>query len=139
MTKHHKPLSSILLSRLQIHDGNSRWDAISHCVTSILRRLKHAIRRREDFESQRQELVVWLTEIDLRLTNVEHLSQQGNHEKLTEIRVRNILRRTVLLLHLTLRKLLLSYGIWLVVRAAISFSSNSGRSLYLVAGGAGKN
>ncbi|XP_077969764.1 nesprin-1-like isoform X1 [Styela clava] len=69
-----------------IHDGNSRWDAISHRVASILRRLKYAIQRREGFETKRESLLVWLTETDLRLTNVEHFMQSENYDKLKEVK-----------------------------------------------------
>ncbi|CAK8680522.1 unnamed protein product [Clavelina lepadiformis] len=70
-----------------VHDGNTRWDALSRRVSCILRRLKHAIERREMFEAQRESLLVWLTETDLQLTNIEHFSPRADHsEKLVQIK-----------------------------------------------------
>ncbi|KAI8477946.1 hypothetical protein Bbelb_443190, partial [Branchiostoma belcheri] len=57
-----------------VHDANHRWDTLSKRVNCILRRLKHALGLREEFETTRESLLVWLTEMDLQLTNMEHFS-----------------------------------------------------------------
>jgi len=58
----------------KVHDANMRWDLVMKKVFNVIRRLKHVIQRREEFESKREELMVWLTEKDLLLTHMEHLS-----------------------------------------------------------------
>nr|CAB3266756.1 nesprin-1 [Phallusia mammillata] len=71
-----------------VHDGNMRWDALSRRVSGILRRLKYAIERRESFEAQREALLVWLTETDLQLTNLEHFSPKSSlEEKMSNVKL----------------------------------------------------
>ncbi|XP_075699878.1 nesprin-2 isoform X2 [Rhinoderma darwinii] len=74
-------------SRLKqmVHEGNQRWDQLQKRVTSILRRLKHFTSRREDFEGTRDCILVWLTEMDLQLTNVEHFSESDIEEKMQQL------------------------------------------------------
>lgn len=64
----------MMTSSSQVHDANMRWDLVMKKVFNVIRRLKHVIQRREEFESKREELMVWLTEKDLLLTHMEHLS-----------------------------------------------------------------
>ncbi|XP_040268686.1 nesprin-2 [Bufo bufo] len=74
-------------SRLKqmVHEGNLRWDQLQKRVTSILRRLKHFTSQREDFEGTRDCILVWLTEMDLQLTNVEHFSESDIEEKMQQL------------------------------------------------------
>ncbi|XP_056402565.1 nesprin-2 isoform X3 [Hyla sarda] len=74
-------------SRLKqmVHEGNRRWDQLQKRVTSILRRLKHFTSQREDFEGTRDCILVWLTEMDLQLTNVEHFSESDIEEKMQQL------------------------------------------------------
>ncbi|KAM3917975.1 nesprin-2 isoform 2-T2 [Leptodactylus fuscus] len=74
-------------SRLKqmVHEGNQRWDQLQKRVTSILRRLKHFTSQREDFEGTRDSILVWLTEMDLQLTNVEHFSESDIEEKMQQL------------------------------------------------------
>ncbi|XP_069462898.1 nesprin-1 isoform X17 [Ambystoma mexicanum] len=69
-----------------VHEGNQRWDNLQRRVTSILRRLKHFIGQREEFETARDNILVWLTEMDLQLTNIEHFSECDVHAKLKQLR-----------------------------------------------------
>ncbi|MCI4389446.1 hypothetical protein PGIGA_G00098050 [Pangasianodon gigas] len=75
-------------NRLQtmVHQGNQRWDALHKRVAAILRRLRHFTAQREDFEGTRESLLVWLTEMDLQLTNVEHFSESDLEHKLKKLK-----------------------------------------------------
>ncbi|XP_041710587.2 nesprin-1 isoform X1 [Coregonus clupeaformis] len=68
------------------HDVNQRWDNLQKRVASILRRLKHFISQREEFETARDSIVVWLTEMDLQLTNIEHFSEYDIQAKIKQLR-----------------------------------------------------
>ncbi|KAM9294370.1 nesprin-2 [Gastrophryne carolinensis] len=74
-------------SRLKqmVHEGNRRWDHLQRRVAAILRRLKHFTSQREDFEGTRDCILVWLTEMDLQLTNVEHFSESDIQEKMQQL------------------------------------------------------
>uniref|UniRef100_A0A8C5MR52 KASH domain-containing protein n=1 Tax=Leptobrachium leishanense TaxID=445787 RepID=A0A8C5MR52_9ANUR len=71
--------------KLMVHDGNQRWDQLQKRVSSILRRLKHFTSQREEFEGSRDNILVWLTEIDLQLTNVEHFSESDIDDKMQRL------------------------------------------------------
>ncbi|CAL8392592.1 unnamed protein product, partial [Gadus morhua 'NCC'] len=71
--------------RAMVHQGNQRWDSLHRRVAAILRRLKHFTGQREDFESTRESMLVWLTELDLQLTNVEHFSQSDVRHKIEQL------------------------------------------------------
>ncbi|KAL6471219.1 hypothetical protein MHYP_G00198690 [Metynnis hypsauchen] len=62
-----------------------RWDQLSTTVGSICRRLKHFVLQREDFERQREEMAVWLADMDLRLTEVEHFSERNTCAKMRQL------------------------------------------------------
>ncbi|XP_075048914.1 nesprin-2 [Mixophyes fleayi] len=74
-------------SRLKqmVHEGNQRWDQLQKRVAAVLRRLKHFTSQREDFEGTRDSILVWLTEMDLQLTNVEHFSESDIEEKMQQL------------------------------------------------------
>ncbi|XP_053317344.1 nesprin-1 isoform X2 [Spea bombifrons] len=69
-----------------VHEGNQRWDNLQKRVASILRRLKHFIGQREEFETARDSILVWLTEMDLQLTNIEHFSECDVHAKIKQLK-----------------------------------------------------
>ncbi|KAF5914827.1 hypothetical protein HPG69_010893 [Diceros bicornis minor] len=69
-----------------VHEGNQRWDNLQKRVTSILRRLKHFIGQREEFETSRDSILVWLTEMDLQLTNIEHFSECDVQAKIKQLK-----------------------------------------------------
>ncbi|KAG8444139.1 hypothetical protein GDO86_009355 [Hymenochirus boettgeri] len=69
-----------------VHEGNQRWDNLQKRVTSILRRLKHFIGQREEFETARESILVWLTEMDLQLTNIEHFSECDVQAKIKQLK-----------------------------------------------------
>lgn len=49
--------------------------------------LQHFTSQREDFEGTREGILVWLTEMDLQLTNVEHFSESDIEDKMRELNV----------------------------------------------------
>ncbi|KAM6311325.1 nesprin-2 [Aegotheles albertisi] len=68
-----------------VHEGNQRWDNLQKRVAAILRRLKHFTNRRDEFEATRESILVWLTEMDLQLTNVEHFSKSNFDDKMRQL------------------------------------------------------
>nr|XP_061806778.1 nesprin-2-like [Nerophis lumbriciformis] len=71
--------------KAMVHEGNRRWDILHRRVAAILRRLKHFTSQREEFEGTRESMLVWLTELDLQLTNVEHFSESDVHHKIQQL------------------------------------------------------
>uniref|UniRef100_H3C918 KASH domain-containing protein n=1 Tax=Tetraodon nigroviridis TaxID=99883 RepID=H3C918_TETNG len=71
--------------KAMVHGGNRRWDALHRRVAAIVRRLKFFTSQREEFEGTRDSLLVWLTELDLQLTNVEHFSESDVHHKIQQL------------------------------------------------------
>ncbi|XP_051578196.1 nesprin-1-like isoform X9 [Myxocyprinus asiaticus] len=72
--------------REMAHNANQRWDNLQRRVASVLRRLKHFISQREEFETARDCILVWLTEMDLQLTNIEHFSECDVQAKIKQLR-----------------------------------------------------
>ncbi|TKS76359.1 Nesprin-2 KASH domain-containing protein 2 [Collichthys lucidus] len=71
--------------KAMVHEGNRRWDTLHRRVAAILRRLKYFTSQREEFEGTRESMLVWLTELDLQLTNVEHFSESDVHHKIQQL------------------------------------------------------
>ncbi|KAK2826776.1 hypothetical protein Q5P01_020990 [Channa striata] len=71
--------------KVMVHEGNQRWDGLQRRVAAVLRRLKHFTSQREDFEGTREGILVWLTEMDLQLTNVEHFSESDIEDKMRQL------------------------------------------------------
>uniref|UniRef100_A0A673K6N5 KASH domain-containing protein n=1 Tax=Sinocyclocheilus rhinocerous TaxID=307959 RepID=A0A673K6N5_9TELE len=72
--------------REMAHNTNQRWENLQRRVSSVLRRLKHFICQREEFETARDCILVWLTEMDLQLTNIEHFSECDVQAKIKQLR-----------------------------------------------------
>ncbi|XP_035251209.1 nesprin-1-like [Anguilla anguilla] len=73
--------------RDMVHDGKQRWEALNDMVASGLHRLKEFIGVREAFESARDAVLIWVTTIDLQLTNIEHFSECDPEDKFTLFQV----------------------------------------------------
>uniref|UniRef100_A0A8C8R8W1 KASH domain-containing protein n=1 Tax=Pelusios castaneus TaxID=367368 RepID=A0A8C8R8W1_9SAUR len=69
-----------------VHEGNQRWDNLQKRVAAILRRLKYFTNQRDEFEGTRDSILVWLTEMDLQLTNVEHFSESNFDDKMRQLK-----------------------------------------------------
>ncbi|XP_056337531.1 nesprin-2 isoform X2 [Danio aesculapii] len=72
--------------RAMVHQGNQRWDALQRRVAAILRRLRHFTGQREEFEGTRESLLVWLTEIELQLTDMEHFSESHHQDRMKQLK-----------------------------------------------------
>ncbi|XP_073687655.1 uncharacterized protein [Garra rufa] len=66
-------------------DCGQRWDQLTNTLETVCRRLKHFVCQREDFERQREEMAVWLADMDLRLTEVEHFSGKDTCSKMHQL------------------------------------------------------
>ncbi|KAJ7990313.1 hypothetical protein DPEC_G00299010 [Dallia pectoralis] len=66
-------------------DCGQRWDRLSGTMERVCRRLKHCVSQREEFDNQREEMAVWLADMDLRLTEVEHFSGKDTCDKMREL------------------------------------------------------
>ncbi|KAM6987420.1 nesprin-2 [Tautogolabrus adspersus] len=51
-----------------------RWDDVNAKLESITARLKLFVSEWEEFEAEREELSLWLADLDVRLTEVDHLT-----------------------------------------------------------------
>ncbi|TFJ98655.1 Cdc42-interacting protein 4 [Platysternon megacephalum] len=71
--------------RAAVQESNQRWDNLQKRAAAILKRLKYFVSQREEFEWERETVQVWLTELDLRLTDVEHFSGGSPLEKMMEL------------------------------------------------------
>nr|XP_020642790.1 nesprin-4 [Pogona vitticeps] len=60
--------------RAAVREVNQRWEALQHFVTQW-----------EEFETEREALRLWLTELSLRLMDVEHFSGGTLLEKMTRL------------------------------------------------------
>ncbi|XP_046719604.1 nesprin-2 isoform X2 [Silurus meridionalis] len=57
-----------------------RWDQLKSTLDTVCRRL-----RREDFERQQEEMAIWLADMDLKLTEVEHFSEMNTCAKMRQL------------------------------------------------------
>ncbi|KAF1393361.1 hypothetical protein PFLUV_G00014810 [Perca fluviatilis] len=51
-----------------------RWDEVNAKLESITGRLKLFVSEWEELEAEREELALWLADLDVRLTEVDHLT-----------------------------------------------------------------
>ena len=61
---------------------------VGHTVERVVLFPQHFIGQREEFETARDSILVWLTEMDLQLTNIEHFSECDIQAKIKQLRVR---------------------------------------------------
>ncbi|XP_060800057.1 uncharacterized protein si:ch211-137a8.2 isoform X2 [Neoarius graeffei] len=62
-----------------------RWDKLSTTLDTVCRRLKHFVFQWEDFERQQEEMAIWLADMDLKLTEVEHFSEMNTCAKMRQL------------------------------------------------------
>ncbi|XP_028275055.1 uncharacterized protein LOC114444583 isoform X2 [Parambassis ranga] len=78
----HSAMRARLLSSAR--ECGRRWDDVSGGLDAITARLQLFVSEWEEFEAQREELTLWLADLDVRLTDVDHLT--GNScEKLRQL------------------------------------------------------
>lgn len=73
--------------KTMMQDANDRWDRMQGQMSANLRTLRHSTSIREDFKRTKDALLSWLTEIDMQLTNIEHLSSMNTRTKIREMQV----------------------------------------------------
>lgn len=67
---------------------NAPCTSTNHSNSSIfIPYMQHFISQREEFETARDGILVWLTEMDLQLTNIEHFSECDIQAKIKQLRV----------------------------------------------------
>ncbi|XP_069063071.1 nesprin-2-like [Pleurodeles waltl] len=71
--------------RAMVQECNQRWDRLQKQTQAIHKRLKFFVSQREEFESEREIIEVWLIELDLKLTDVEHFSSGNTLEKIKQL------------------------------------------------------
>nr|XP_033812788.1 nesprin-2-like isoform X2 [Geotrypetes seraphini] len=82
-----KPYGTGLKARLRAmaQESNQRWDTLQKQISAVHRRLKHFVSQREEFECEREHIKMCLTEMDLRLTDVQHFSSGNSLQKMKEL------------------------------------------------------
>ncbi|XP_060567930.1 nesprin-1-like isoform X3 [Ruditapes philippinarum] len=71
--------------KTMMQDANDRWDRMQGKMSTNLREIRHSSSIRDDFKQTKDSLLKWLTEIDMQLTNIEHLSSMDVKTKLREM------------------------------------------------------
>lgn len=56
-------------------------------IPNVCLSFQHFISQREEFETARDSILVWLTEMDLQLTNIEHFSECDVQAKIKQLKV----------------------------------------------------
>lgn len=74
----------------EMQDANNRWDKLQQCVSAMTLQLKQSSSLHEDFTSVRDSLYTWLNDVDMQLTNIEHLSSMDTPTKMAETMVGNL-------------------------------------------------
>ncbi|KAL2096537.1 hypothetical protein ACEWY4_008685 [Coilia grayii] len=64
---------------------SQRWERLREALECICRRLRHCVSQREAFDTQREEMAVWLADMDLRLTELEHFSTNNTVTKMHQL------------------------------------------------------
>ncbi|KAK3091260.1 hypothetical protein FSP39_018383 [Pinctada imbricata] len=67
-------------------DCNTRWDKLQQQVSNMMQRLKESASMKEDYVTNRDMLYNWLTEMDVQITNIEHLSSMDIPTKMAEMK-----------------------------------------------------
>ncbi|XP_071353073.1 nesprin-2 isoform X2 [Trachinotus anak] len=80
LTQRNRALTRLFLGTMQAHllasarECGRRWDDVNFKLESITAPLKLFVSEWEGFEAEREELALWLADLDVRLTEVDHLT-----------------------------------------------------------------
>lgn len=66
---------------------NKEWDILQHRVSAILINLRQSAALDDDFKTMKNVLYKWLTDIDVRVTDLEHFSSMNTEAKMAEVKV----------------------------------------------------
>ncbi|CAF3964495.1 unnamed protein product, partial [Rotaria sordida] len=69
----------------RIKDLNHRWKILTETVHETLKHLKYMLSIHGDFQLTQDSLLLWLTDLDVLLTNLEHLSEAPTNEKIRQL------------------------------------------------------
>ena len=76
--------------RDHVQDINTRWDNVSLIITSVLRRMRHMLAIKDDFDATRDALTLWLTDMDNKLTAIEHDTDADVQTRVDLIKVKDL-------------------------------------------------
>uniref|UniRef100_K1QNN8 Nesprin-1 n=1 Tax=Magallana gigas TaxID=29159 RepID=K1QNN8_MAGGI len=65
---------------------NKEWDIIQHRVSALLINLRQSAALDDDFKTMKNVLYKWLTDIDVRVTDLEHFSSMSTEAKMAEVK-----------------------------------------------------
>ncbi|CAF3482671.1 unnamed protein product [Rotaria sp. Silwood1] len=71
--------------RIRIKDLNNRWEKLNETAHETLKHLKYMLSVHGDFQLTQDSLVLWLTDLDVLLTNLEHLSEAPTSDKIRQL------------------------------------------------------
>ncbi|CAM4803210.1 unnamed protein product [Rotaria magnacalcarata] len=71
--------------RGKIKEVNTRWDVLRGTVNETMKNLKYMLSVHGDFQLTQDSLALWLTDLDVLLTNLEHLSEAPSNEKIRQL------------------------------------------------------
>ncbi|CAF0984495.1 unnamed protein product, partial [Rotaria sordida] len=71
--------------RSKIKDINTRWEILIGTVHETMKNLKYMLSVHGDFQLTQDSLALWLTDLDVLLTNLEHLSEASSNEKIRQL------------------------------------------------------
>ncbi|CAF4219488.1 unnamed protein product, partial [Rotaria sordida] len=71
--------------RNRIKDLNHRWKILNETVHETLKHLKYMLSIHGDFQLTQDSLLLWLTDLDVLLTNLEYLSEAPTNEKIRQL------------------------------------------------------
>ncbi|CAF4300774.1 unnamed protein product, partial [Adineta steineri] len=70
---------------LRIKELNRRWEGLNETVHESMKNLKYMLSIHGDFQLTQDSLAVWLTDLEVVLTNLEHLSEAPLNDKLQQL------------------------------------------------------
>ncbi|XP_059186454.1 nesprin-2 isoform X2 [Centropristis striata] len=80
LTQRNRTLTRLFQGAMQARllalarESGQRWDVVNTKLESTTGRLKLFVSEWEEFEAEREELTVWLADLDVRLSKVDHLT-----------------------------------------------------------------
>ncbi|XP_017158551.1 uncharacterized protein LOC103460035 isoform X2 [Poecilia reticulata] len=91
LTRRNRTLPRLFQGAVQVRllgaarECGRRWDEVDAKLETITGRLQRCVSEWEEFEAEREELALWLADMDARLTAIHHMAG-SNCDKLRELR-----------------------------------------------------
>ncbi|CAF4873186.1 unnamed protein product, partial [Rotaria sp. Silwood1] len=83
--RNHPTADSTGEIRSKIKEINTRWEILIGTVHQTMKNLKYMLSVHGDFQLRQDLLGLWLTDLDILLTNLEHLSEAPSNEKIRQL------------------------------------------------------